>query len=71
LHAEREASVNAQRSGGTALILVKQQVVDQAFRETKTRLVNMSAVSLQIDRNAYRAGWVAGGVGEFIAAGGR
>ena len=29
----------AQRSTGTALILVKQQVVDDAFRETEIRLV--------------------------------
>jgi Protein of unknown function (DUF2786) len=60
MHAEREASVNAQRSAGTSLILVKHQVVDAAFRETKTRLVSMSAVGAQVDRNAYRAGWVAG-----------
>jgi hypothetical protein len=60
MHTEREASVSAQRSAGTALILVKHQVVDEAFRETKTRLVNMSAVGAQIDRGAYRAGWAAG-----------
>ena len=60
MHTEREASVSAQRSTGTALILVKHQVVDEAFRETKTRLVSMSAVGAQVDRNAYRAGWMAG-----------
>jgi hypothetical protein len=56
LHAEREASVNAH----APLAWCSFQVVDQAFRETKTRLVSMSAVGLQIDRGAYRAGWVAG-----------
>ncbi|GLR66406.1 hypothetical protein GCM10010909_10860 [Acidocella aquatica] len=60
MHTEREATVRAQRAAGTALILVKHQVVDEAFRETKTRLVSMSAVGAQVDRNAYRAGWAAG-----------
>ena len=32
MHEEREASVKAQRSTGTALILAKHQVVDEAFR---------------------------------------
>ncbi len=60
MHTEREAAVSAQRSAGTALILVKHNVVDEAFRETKTRLVSMSADGAQVDRNAYRAGWAAG-----------
>jgi hypothetical protein len=60
MHEEREASVKAQRSTGTALILVKHRVVDDAFRETEVRLVSMSAVGAQVDGKAYREGWAAG-----------
>jgi hypothetical protein len=60
MHAEREASVKAQRSTGTALILAKHQVVDDAFRETDVRLVSMSAVGAQVNARAYREGWAAG-----------
>jgi hypothetical protein len=35
MHRERDANVATQRFSGTALILVKQQVVDDAFRETR------------------------------------
>ena len=41
MHAEREASVRAQRVTGTALMVVKHQVVEEAFRETDVKLVNM------------------------------
>ncbi len=57
---EREASVKVQRSTGTALILAKYQVVDDAFRETAVRLVSMSAVGTQVDGRAYPEGWAAG-----------
>ena len=60
MHVEREATVKAQRSTGTALILAKHQVVDEAFRETDVRLVSMSAVGPQVDGRAYREGWAAG-----------
>jgi len=60
MHEEREASVKAERSTGTALILAKHQVVDDAFRETKVRLVSVSAVGAQLDGKAYREGWAAG-----------
>jgi hypothetical protein len=60
MHAEREVSVKAQRSTGTALILAKHQVVDDAFRETDVRLVSMSAVGAQVNARAYREGWAAG-----------
>jgi hypothetical protein len=60
MHAEREASVKAQCSTGTALILAKHQVVDDAFRETDVRLVSMSAVGAQVNARAYREGWAAG-----------
>jgi hypothetical protein len=60
MHDEREASVQAQRSTGTALILAKHQVVDAAFHETAVRLVSMSAVGARVDGKAYREGWAAG-----------
>jgi hypothetical protein len=60
MHGEREASVKTQRSTGTALILAKHQVVDDAFRETKVKLVSMRAVGAQLDGKAYRKGWAAG-----------
>jgi hypothetical protein len=60
MYAEREASVKSQRSTGTALILAKHQVVDDAFRETEVRLVSMSAVGAQVNARAYREGWAAG-----------
>ncbi len=60
MHAEREVSVKAQRSTGTALILAKHQVVDDAFRESNVRLVSMSAVGAQVNAKAYREGWAAG-----------
>jgi hypothetical protein len=60
MHAEREASVKAQRTTGTTLILAKHQVVDDAFRETDVKLVSMSAVGGQVNASAYREGWAAG-----------
>ena len=60
MHEEREVSVRAQRSTGTALILAKHQVVDDAFREAAVRLVSMSAVGARMDGKAYREGWAAG-----------
>jgi hypothetical protein len=60
MHEEREASVRAQRSAGTALILVKHQVVDDAFRETDVRLVNMSAIGPTVITKAYQDGMTAG-----------
>ena len=60
MHEEREAAVKAQRSTGTALILAKHQVVDDAFRETKVRLVSMSAIGARLDGRAYHEGWAAG-----------
>jgi hypothetical protein len=60
MHAAREAGVAAQRSTGTALILVKHRVVDQAFRETGIRLVSASGLRRRINA-AYRQGMEAGG----------
>jgi hypothetical protein len=60
MHAEREASVGAQRATGTALILVKHRVVDDAFAETKVRLVATSAVGQRHLPGAFQEGWAAG-----------
>ena len=40
MHTAREAAVSAQRETGTALIVVKHRVVEDAFREQKIRLVS-------------------------------
>jgi len=60
MHRAREASVQAQRSSGTALILVKHRVVEDAFRATDVRLVSMGAVGPRVIASAYREGWDAG-----------
>jgi hypothetical protein len=60
MHAEREASVGAQRSTGTALILVKHRVVDEAFAQAEVRLVATSAVGRRRVAGAFREGWAAG-----------
>ncbi len=57
---ERERNVAAQRSNGTALIVVKHQVVEDAFRETGTRLVS-ETVRFTVRRDAaFREGRAAG-----------
>jgi hypothetical protein len=61
MHAEREASVGAQRATGTALMLVKHRVVDEAFAETQVRLVASSAIGRRRIAGAYSEGWAAGG----------
>ena len=60
MHRERDAHVAAQHSTGTALILVKQQVVEDAFRETKIRLVAVSGLSRVRLNGAFRQGLAAG-----------
>jgi hypothetical protein len=55
----REASVVAQRSSGTELIVVRHRVVEEAFVASKVRLHATSGLTLR--RNAaFRAGRVAG-----------
>jgi hypothetical protein len=56
----RDATVRAQRSTGTALILAKDRVVEDAFRETDVRLVGMVAMGPHVITTAFRAGWAAG-----------
>ena len=60
MHQEREASVRARRSTGTALILARHRVVEDAFRETDVRLVSMTAVGQRRIASAFREGWRAG-----------
>jgi hypothetical protein len=60
MHSAREAAVGAQRSGGTALIVAKHRVVEDAFRETNVRLVSMGAVGPRVIVSAYREGLAAG-----------
>ncbi len=59
MHAEREAAVAAQRPAGTALILVRHQVVDDAFRSKKMRLRSVPGLTLR-QNAAFRAGHIAG-----------
>lgn len=56
----RDAAVRAQRSTSTALVLAKNRVVDDAFRETNVRLVRISAMGPRVIATAFRAGWAAG-----------
>ena len=60
MHQTRDASVAAQRSTGTALILVKHRVVDDAFRETAIRLVSAGRLSRVRMNGAFRHGIAAG-----------
>ena len=54
MHDAREAAVRAQRSTGTALILAKERVVEDAFRETEVRLVSMDAIGQRRIAAAFR-----------------
>ncbi len=60
MHRERTAHVAAHRSSGTALILIKQQVVEDAFRETDIRLVSVPGLRHARVDGAFRHGLVAG-----------
>jgi hypothetical protein len=60
MHRQRRASVVAQRSTGTALIVVKHQVVEDAFRETEIRLVSAGRLGRTRLNDAFRHGLVAG-----------
>ena len=60
MHHAREASVRAQRSTGTALILARHRVVEDTFREMDVRLVSMAAIGQRRIASAFRDGWRAG-----------
>ena len=59
MHAEREASVAAERPTGTALILVRHEVVEAAFRDCGLRLRSVPGLTYGRDA-AFRAGRNAG-----------
>ena len=60
MHDAREAAVRAQRSTGTALILAKHRVIEEAFTDTEIRLVSMGAIGRRRVMSAFREGWAAG-----------
>ena len=60
MHLARDATVAAQRSTGTALMLIKHQVVDDAFRETEIRLVSAGSLTRARVNGAFRHGMAAG-----------
>ena len=53
MHRTRDANI-ARHSTGTALVLVKHQVIDDAFRETNIRLV--AVTGLRRARSTARSG---------------
>ncbi len=59
MHAEREASVAAQRPAGTALVLLRHQVVEDAFPVSAPKLRSMAGLTFRRDQ-AFRAGRDAG-----------
>ena len=59
MHAEREASVASNRAAGTALMVIRHQVVEDAFRGSKIRLQTQPGLTLR-QNGAYRAGLLAG-----------
>jgi hypothetical protein len=60
MHRERDASIAAQRSSGTALILVKHQVVEDAFQQTEIRVVSAGRLRRVRPNGAFRHGLAAG-----------
>ena len=60
MHQARDAHVAAQRSTGTALMLIKHRVVDDAFRETEIRLVSAGSLTRARVNGAFRHGMAAG-----------
>jgi hypothetical protein len=60
MHRARDAHVAVQRAIGTALIVVKHQVVEEAFRETGTRLVGAGRRGRTRLNRAFRQGLAAG-----------
>jgi hypothetical protein len=60
MHEAREATVRARRSTGTALILAKHRLVEEAFTDIDIRLVSMSAIGQRRVAAAFREGWAAG-----------
>lgn len=59
MHQARNEEVSAQQPTGTALMVVKASVVEEAFRATKIRLVRARGAAFHED-GAYRQGYAAG-----------
>jgi hypothetical protein len=60
LQEARSADLRSAMGQGTALVVAKQTMVAEAFRETKIRLSSRSASKIAIDRGAFAAGEQAG-----------
>jgi hypothetical protein len=60
MHRERENDIGAQRSTGTDLVLIKQQAIDTAFKETGIRLVAAAGLTRARQSGAFRKGLAAG-----------
>jgi hypothetical protein len=60
MHRARDASVAAQRATGTALMLVKQSVVEDAFRKTDVKLVATAQRGRFAVNGAFKHGLEAG-----------
>jgi hypothetical protein len=58
--AVRESTIAAQRATGTALMLIKHSIVEEAFAATQTRLVSTRPAARRIVRSAYQDGVQAG-----------
>jgi hypothetical protein len=59
-HTAREAAVATQRASGTALMLFKHSIVEEAFAATQTWLVSTRRATRTIVRSAYQDGLQAG-----------
>ena len=59
MHQARAEAARARQPTGTALMVVKASVVEEAFRATKIRLVGARAAAFHED-GAYRQGYAAG-----------
>lgn len=60
MHRARDEAVRAQRSSGTALVLAKNRVVEDAFHQTKLRLVTLSRIGSRVISSAFHEGRSAG-----------
>jgi hypothetical protein len=60
MHQARETAVSTQRATGTALILAKHRIVEDAFRATDVRLVSAGRLGQSRNAAAFRQGWAAG-----------
>ncbi len=59
-HAARKAAIATQRVSGTALMLIKHNIVEEAFAATQTRLVSTRRSARKVVRSAYQDGLQAG-----------